>query len=154
MIDSAPVTRPGRSATVDEEFLALVCSDEEWLRAEFDAIIAVGWGSAQRSPPRPGSAAGPPKPSRRGRWSSTSDPSGRQRRTGIRARARQRSPPPLRDRGYDKDEGKVMPQPENPGGNARCAALILPVPARFRAGTAGGYGRTPAGPQVTEPAGR
>jgi len=34
---------------VQEEFLALMCGDEDLLRAEFDAIIAAGWG--QLSPP-------------------------------------------------------------------------------------------------------
>jgi hypothetical protein len=33
---------------VQEEFLALICADEDLLRAEFDAIIAAGWGQ-----PRP-----------------------------------------------------------------------------------------------------
>ena len=39
MIDTAA----GQTERVDDEFLAVVCDDEEWLRAEFDAIIAAGW---------------------------------------------------------------------------------------------------------------
>ena len=35
-------------SAIDEEFLALMCSDEEWLRAEFDAIIASEWGTPPR----------------------------------------------------------------------------------------------------------
>lgn len=33
---------------VDEEFLDLVFSDEEFLHAEFDAIIAAAWGTPTR----------------------------------------------------------------------------------------------------------
>ncbi len=40
-----PLARDGhlRGADVDEEFMALVCADEELLAAEFEAIIAAGW---------------------------------------------------------------------------------------------------------------
>ena len=46
-----PVAGDGllRGADVDEEFMALVCADEELLAAEFEAIIAAGWPP----PPRP-----------------------------------------------------------------------------------------------------
>ena len=48
-----PVARDGllRGADVDEEFMALVCADEELLDAEFEAIIAAGWPPPP--PPRP-----------------------------------------------------------------------------------------------------
>jgi hypothetical protein len=36
-------TRPGTGGTVDEQVLALICSDEDLLRAEFDAIITAEW---------------------------------------------------------------------------------------------------------------
>ena len=36
----------GAARSVDEEFLDLVCADEELLRAEFDAIIAQEWSSS------------------------------------------------------------------------------------------------------------
>lgn len=49
-VGSAPV---GIGRDVDEVFLALVCDDDELLRAEFDAIIGAGW------PPSP--APGPPR---------------------------------------------------------------------------------------------
>ena len=35
--------------TLDEEFLALLCEDEDLVRAEFDAIIEANWGE----PPLP-----------------------------------------------------------------------------------------------------
>jgi len=34
----------------DEDFLNLICADEEFLRAEFDAIIAVGWPQTPQPP--------------------------------------------------------------------------------------------------------
>jgi len=33
------------SLAAEEEFLAIVCSDEDLVRAEFDAIIAAEWPS-------------------------------------------------------------------------------------------------------------
>ena len=57
---------------VDEQFLALVCSDPEWLRAEFDAIIAAAWSSpppagpgscrAATQPEKPVGSSGPAPP--------------------------------------------------------------------------------------------
>jgi hypothetical protein len=47
---------------VDEEFLALICADEELLRAEFDAIITASWGQPRPVAPRP-RARGPALPS-------------------------------------------------------------------------------------------
>jgi hypothetical protein len=35
----------------DEEFLALVCADQDLVRAEFDAIIAAEWDSPPPGPP-------------------------------------------------------------------------------------------------------
>ncbi len=36
---------PLTGSAIDEEFLALMCSDEEWLHAEFNAIISAEWGT-------------------------------------------------------------------------------------------------------------
>ena len=47
MIDTA--VAPGQR--LDDEFLAVVSDDDEWLRAEFDAIIAANW-PAPESPGR------------------------------------------------------------------------------------------------------
>ena len=60
---------------VDEEFVTLVYSDPEWLRAEFDAIIAAAWSSPPPPPPArdkgadkpPGRPQPVPSPSPRGR---------------------------------------------------------------------------------------
>lgn len=54
---TVPAVRFGAAHDVEEEFLELVCADEELLRAEFDAIIAREWPS--RRPP-PGLAAASP----------------------------------------------------------------------------------------------
>jgi len=47
-----------RGADVDEEFMALVCADEELLAAEFEAIIAAGW-SPPTAVPRGGGTGRP-----------------------------------------------------------------------------------------------
>jgi hypothetical protein len=69
--------------TLDEEFLAIVCEDDDLLRAEFDAIVGAGWGWAsppsRRSPP-----VGLP-------WPVALLP--RSAPTAVDWRARQRSPP-------------------------------------------------------------
>jgi hypothetical protein len=52
-----------QTSTLDEQFLAIVCEDEDMLRAEFDAIIAASFDDPpprQRQPaPRP--ACPPPR---------------------------------------------------------------------------------------------
>jgi hypothetical protein len=45
---------------LDAEFFALVCSDEELLRAEFEAIVAAAWSSPPPPDPTPGRRAEPP----------------------------------------------------------------------------------------------
>ena len=37
------------SGAVDADFWALVCEDEEWLDAEFDAIVGAAWEAPWRS---------------------------------------------------------------------------------------------------------
>ena len=81
--------------TADEEFLSLVYSDSEFIRAEFDAIIAAGWPDPPPAPPVPRGVAGPPVGS--------SAPSTLAYATrhdapptmpGVSRQVRQRSPPP------------------------------------------------------------
>lgn len=71
--------------TLDEEFFALVCEDEDLTRAEFDAIIEANWGE----PPLP-PAPRRPLPSTPHR--NTLRPHG-QHRVPMDLSARQRSPP-------------------------------------------------------------
>ena len=51
-------TRTEAVADVDEVFMALVCDDDELLRAEFDAIVSAGWPPVGTScrPDHPGAA--------------------------------------------------------------------------------------------------
>lgn len=77
-----------RGAEVDEEFMALVCADEELLAAEFEAIIAAGWSPPRAVPPE--GDTGRPVVAR------PRDVVCRGRRPSVRPRrlpGRQRSPP-------------------------------------------------------------
>jgi hypothetical protein len=79
-------------------FADLVCRDEEWLRAEFDAIVAAEWGTPPPVPPpappgpddRPG--AGPAWPI--GDWPEPGPrPPADLAAISLAGRFRQRSPP-------------------------------------------------------------
>lgn len=76
--------------SADEEFWNLVCADDDWLRAEFEAIVSSGFADRQARPrPSGSSPRGLPGASVPSRW----EP-GRPR--GLRPAprvARQRSPP-------------------------------------------------------------
>jgi hypothetical protein len=55
-----------RPSSVSSEFAELVCADPDWVRAEFDAIVAANFDPPpphQRRPPRPDSS-GPTAPAR------------------------------------------------------------------------------------------
>jgi hypothetical protein len=99
VIVSSPAPQPSPEVEavavdeVEEEFLALVCADEELLRAEFDAIIAEGWG--RPAPPSPPRRTRPPAqpPRRRGPTGSAGGLRGPQRDPGGEGRSRQRAPP-------------------------------------------------------------
>lgn len=97
-------TRADASAlppSVDEEFLQLLCAEEELLRAEFDAIIAAEWPSPPPTEPARG-AGGQRRPHhpRLRCGDSVAAPPNQPRRPGIGGWAGQRSPPPAgtRDR--------------------------------------------------------
>jgi hypothetical protein len=83
-----------------DEFLELVCADEQLLRAEFDAIIAAQWPGSEPGPPDDrgpapvgrgpgGRSDGPSRPGGRERIR----PDSRPRHPGADEWARQRSPP-------------------------------------------------------------
>ena len=99
-------TTPGTSdstRTVDEQFLDLICSDEDLLRAEFDAIIAAEWPSPPTTTPRRGAAGErPTSGAHRGAGALGARPVTRPRHPGIGEWARQRSPPPRQPRTHDK----------------------------------------------------
>ncbi|MCR3750618.1 hypothetical protein [Lentzea californiensis] len=71
--------------TLDDEFLALLCADEDLVRTEFDAIIAANWGEPPLPPaPRPRVPMTPYRDVSRPHW---------RNRVPERRSARQRSPP-------------------------------------------------------------
>ncbi len=69
------------STAVDEQFLELICSDEELLQAEFDAILAAEW-------------PGPPHPTAGGGWTARHRGE-RLRRAGTRIARVRKAPGPL-----------------------------------------------------------
>lgn len=82
------------SGAVDADFWALVCADEEWLQAEFDAIVSEPGETLVRPSGRPGMAASL-RPDRAVWQRSTRGATGPWRtpdRTGRQWR-RERSPP-------------------------------------------------------------
>jgi hypothetical protein len=89
-----PETRDSIARTVDDQFLALLCSEEDLLRSEFDAIIAAEWPSPPASTPRRGAAEQRPAG---GTYRRTDADVGRRvakpRHPGISGWAWQRSPP-------------------------------------------------------------
>jgi hypothetical protein len=91
----------GNARTLDEEFLELVCSDEELLRAEFEAIVAAGWPRTPARPPLRRPAGRPPTPRGGPRRERPPDRlATRPRHPGVGGWARQRSPPPPRSRDH------------------------------------------------------
>src|SRR5690349_16486263 len=89
--------------TVDEQFLDLICSDQDLLRAEFDAIIAAEWPSPPTTTPRRGAAGErPTSDAPRGAAALGARPVTRPRHPGIGEWARQRSPPPRQPRTHDR----------------------------------------------------
>ena len=94
-----PADPVGAVLGVDEQFLELMCADEELLRAEFDAIIAQEWSSSLPPPdppaasPRPGPGPGSHRLPRGSQASARRPP-----HPGADGWSRQRSPPrPTRD---------------------------------------------------------
>ena len=92
------MTRTGGSAATrgtDEQFLELVCADEDLLRAEFDAIIAAEWPSPPPADPDRGAGAERrPRPARLRRAASTPALPSRPRHPRVGGWTRQRAPPP------------------------------------------------------------
>ena len=77
-------TRDTRARTVDEQFLDLICSDEDLLRAEFDAIIAAEWSSPPTTTPRHAAAhQRPTNDAPRGAAARIASPVTRPRHPGI-----------------------------------------------------------------------
>ncbi len=75
---------------VHEQFLALLCQDEQLLRAEFEDLIAASWPTRSRRLPPPGAASPRAQPPRGPGSQPAPQPPGR---CEPRAQARQRAPP-------------------------------------------------------------
>jgi hypothetical protein len=95
------VTGETTARTVDEQFLDLVCHEQDLLAAEFDAIIAAEWPTPPADRPGRGAVGRHAD----GEADRTADPVpgsvSRPRHPGVGGWARQRSPPfsvtPIRD---------------------------------------------------------
>jgi hypothetical protein len=99
----------GRESTLaaEDEFLAIVCSDEDLVQAEFDAIIAAQWPGLPPDPPEDDDAVerspGPmPIPPIRGRARLSDRP----HHPGIGGWSRERSPPPRQAAASGRQEGR------------------------------------------------
>jgi len=88
------VTGTSVAPDVDEQFLALICSDGALLRAEFDAIIAGEWPDPPASTPGCGFIARQPTTGARRAVVPLAGLPARLRHPGIGGWVRQRSPPP------------------------------------------------------------
>jgi hypothetical protein len=91
---STPATSDTTARTVDEQFLDLICNDQDLLAAEFEAIIAAAWPAPPAARPV-GGALG--EHAGRGAARQAADPvrdlATRPRHSGVGGWARQRSPP-------------------------------------------------------------
>ena len=80
--------------STEEQFADVVCSDEDWVRAEFEAIIAAEWPAPPSRPPAQRAASAPPTaPDGPWRVSRLERLASQPRRPGAGGWARQRSPP-------------------------------------------------------------
>ena len=87
--------RAGAVRGVDEEFLELMCADEDLLRAEFDAIIAREWSGTPPPADLPAASSGTGHGPRRHRLRRGAVASPRPEHPGADGWSRQRSPPRL-----------------------------------------------------------
>ena len=102
----------GLTDTFEEQFLDLVCSDEDLVQAEFEAIIAAEWPTPPpaRPPLRRPAFRPPTPPDGHCRQAPPNRLASRPRHPGIRWWARQRSPPdPARNpAAQDRDDETVQ----------------------------------------------
>ncbi|MGI8665251.1 MAG: hypothetical protein ACR2N4_04360 [Jatrophihabitans sp.] len=100
-----PTPTTKSAPAIEDEFLAIVCSDEDLVRAEFYAIIAVEWQSLPPDSPEDENAI------ERLPGATQHQPSGGQalpgglRHPGIHEWAPERSPPPVTAGTADRKEG-------------------------------------------------
>jgi hypothetical protein len=94
---TTPATGDTAERTVDEQFLDLICNDQELLGAEFDAIIAAEWSSPPANTPGRGATGRHPTDGAAHRAANpVRGVVSRPRHPGVGGWARQRSPPAAR----------------------------------------------------------
>ena len=128
---------PTESVTdVDEAFLALVCDDDELLRAEFDAIVGAAWppSGTHSRPADPGGAAGDQVRVEDLRRTATLRAV--RREGGPVDRRRERAPPPCL-------EGRARPVAGSPGGSRHPVGLRHVVGEDADPSTRRALGRSP-----------
>lgn len=92
----------------DEQFLDLICSDDEFVQAEFEAIIAAEWPSPPPDRPRRDTPRGRP-PVRGHQYPEPGAQDGlplRPRNPGVGTWFRQRSPPTPTSNGRTEQKGR------------------------------------------------
>jgi hypothetical protein len=102
----------GQVVNIDDEFFALIYSDEELLRDEFDALMAASWSGP---PPSAAYGRGAERPLDRPRPGLSRTEGGRRDRVCIRvrdSRVRTRSPPDTTGSGPSRDRRRKEGSPD------------------------------------------
>ena len=94
-MEGNPVADTRLEPSIEDQFLELVCADEDLLRTEFEAIITAEWATPPpgRPPGHPARIPSRPTGTRRQRPPRFGRLRQRPRHPGIGGWARQRSPP-------------------------------------------------------------
>jgi hypothetical protein len=90
---TTPATGDTIAWTVEEQFLDLICSDEDLIQTEFDAIIAAEWPNPPANTPGRAPLAGTPPAGQPGARPPGSPARWPGHHPGIGGWTRQRSPP-------------------------------------------------------------
>jgi hypothetical protein len=102
-----------------QELVDLLCADEEWLRAEFDALVAASWGRGRPEPPSRGASPGAHRDGEFDRCSHmllATAPAGPDPRPAARWTGRSRSPPVM---GWQPSALHIGPRPDFRAGAVR-----------------------------------
>lgn len=90
---TVPGSAPATHGRADEQFLELVCADDEWLRSEFDAIIAAEFPQVPSAVARRGTTGGRGGEQSRRHATAVVDRTRPHQPVGVDRWTRQRSPP-------------------------------------------------------------
>ena len=115
MVPQGSTALPSPAADVQDDFLALMCADDELLRAEFEEIVAAAWPSRPRPPGPNERVDGRPGPARSPGWTGRSEgPPGHQA-VVVNRWVRERSP-------RRTDRTSVGPGRQHGGRDPRCTS--------------------------------